>query len=333
LKAAKHCLAPVFEIPRKPSDIRVWTLRLRTITLGLVVAASSLTCAGNASAQGFFDLFRSGGVPDGSNAFAPSDDGKVSQPPPLTIIPVNPRAGDTSAARTNPNAKNTPKQAAAPVRPVVTPVPASKEEEEEDDSDILVEHDKPKSVRIALPVPRPGGVQRTAAEVAPIGAARWSSTRDQLPPGVNLPGSVQTAPAPPRLAALPNTQATPRWTMTDAPLVRPAGLRDVEAPVSNMPGVFAPPEARFQCLPVGLKQVLVDTAKRFGHVAILNAHRGRGTGARESYHYRCRAVDFRVRGVPVSTVYAFIRNHPNVGGRKIYPMGFFHIDDGPVRSW
>jgi uncharacterized protein YcbK (DUF882 family) len=82
-----------------------------------------------------------------------------------------------------------------------------------------------------------------------------------------------------------------------------------------------------------LKQVLVDTAKRFGHVAILNAHRGRGTGARGSYHYQCRAVDFRVRGQPVMVVYNFLRNHPHVGGRKIYPMGFFHVDDGPVRSW
>jgi hypothetical protein len=284
-----------------------------------------------AHAQGLFDLFRGNAVPEGSNAFAPSDGGRTSQPPPLSIIPVNPRAGDTNSNSSN--ARTAPKQAAAPARTVVTPVPSSKAEEEEDDSDILLEHDKPKSVRIALPVPRPGAVPRAAADVAPVGNARWSTATDQLPPGVNLPGAVQSAPAPPRLAALPNSQTTPRWTMTDAPQVRPVGLRESEEPVSNMPGVYAPPEARFQCLPVGLKQVLVDTAKRFGHVAILNAHRGRGTGARESYHYRCRAVDFRVRGVAVSTVYSFLRNHPNVGGRKIYPMGFFHIDDGPVRSW
>ncbi len=100
-----------------------------------------------------------------------------------------------------------------------------------------------------------------------------------------------------------------------------------------MEGVYAPPDANFQCLPDGLKQMLVDTAKRFGHVAILNARRSAGTGARGSYHYRCRAVDFRVRGVPVSTVYAYLKQHPNVGGRKIYPFGFFHVDDGPARSW
>ncbi len=40
-----------------------------------------------------------------------------------------------------------------------------------------------------------------------------------------------------------------------------------------------------------------------------------------------------MRGVAAATVMAFLRQHPNVGGRKIYPMGFFHVDDGPVRSW
>jgi Bacterial protein of unknown function (DUF882) len=138
----------------------------------------------------------------------------------------------------------------------------------------------------------------------------------------------QSIPMPPRLAAF----ADPR-TLTDAPSMRPTGLRVSEHPVAGMPGVFADEDAEFACLPAELKQVLVDTAARFGHVAVLNAKRSRGTGARASFHYHCRAVDFRVRGVAIRTVYGYLRDHPDVGGRKIYPMGFFHIDNGPSRSW
>jgi Bacterial protein of unknown function (DUF882) len=285
-----------------------------TLVAGMVLTAVP------ARAQGFFDFLKN----NAASSYAPSDDGKVSLPPPLSIIPVNPRAGDLNAGGK--------KGADAKKQPVQTPVPASKPDEEED-GETLFEHETPQLVRIPLPVARPGAVQRTAAEVAPVGAARWASTTDQLPPGVNLPGATATPPSAPRLASLPSTQSAPRWTMTDAPMVRPPGLRESETPVASMPGVFAPPEANFDCLPVGIKQVLVDAAKRFGHVAILNAKRPRGTGARGSYHYQCRAVDFRVRGVAISTVYAFLREHPNVGGRKIYPFGFFHVDDGPIRSW
>jgi hypothetical protein len=285
-----------------------------TLVAGMVLIAVP------ARAQGFFDFLRN----NAASSYAPSDDGKASLPPPLSIIPVNPRAGDLNAG--------SKKGAKAGKQPVQTPVPATGFEEEED-ADTLFEHETPQLVRIPLPIPRPGAVQRDAADVAPLGAARWSSTTDQLPPGVSLPGATATPPAAPRLASLPSTQSTPRWTMTDDPIVRPPGLRESEVPVAQMPGVFAPPEANFDCLPVGLKQVLVDAAKRFGHVAILNAKRPRGTGARASYHYQCRAVDFRVRGVAISSVYAFLREHPNVGGRKIYPFGFFHVDDGPIRSW
>ncbi|MGL4242346.1 MAG: YcbK family protein, partial [Beijerinckiaceae bacterium] len=217
------------------------------------------------------------------------------------------------------------------------PSPAVLPPEIDEDADLLVDHDTPKRVTVLLPPPRPGATAVAAAEVAPVGQARLASA-GELPPGVSLAGlpsagQSQSVPSAPRLAALPGGSSTPRWTLTDEAPLRPPGARESERPVSNMPGVWAPPEATFQCLPDGLKQVLMDTAKRFGHVAVLNAQRGYGTGARGSYHYRCRAVDFRVRGVPVSTVYSFLRAHPNVGGRKIYPMGFFHVDDGPVRSW
>ncbi|MGL4636585.1 MAG: YcbK family protein [Beijerinckiaceae bacterium] len=316
---------------------------MRCIKKNLFVAvlASQIVLPAPAMAQGFFELFKNQG-----NSFAPSDDGKSSVPAPLSIIPLNPKHGAIpqparNAPATSPAAspatapapagKITPPKVSAPAFPAAT---GKKAEEEDEDDDLLVEHEEPKRVRVALPPQRPGNTMRTAAEVAPVGAARWSNRNDQLPPGVTLPGSTFVPAAAPRLASLPQTQTVPRWSTTsDANPSRPYGLRDVETPVAGMPGVFAPPDATFQCLPMGLKQALVDIAKRFGHVAILNAKRPRGTGARGSYHYQCRAVDFRVRGVAVRTVYNYMREHPNVGGRKIYPMGFFHMDDGPVRSW
>jgi hypothetical protein len=261
-----------------------------------------------ANAQGLFELLRSG------SAYAPAD--VVSRPvdAPMSILPSAHRALPAAQAE---------KVKAKEVQPAA----------DDEDSDVVFEWENPKPVKIAMPPLRPGAAQRLVAELAPIGRGRFSQLPDQLPPGVSLPGASHPPPAPPRLASLPNTQSVPRWTMTDETLVRPASLRDSEQAVAGMPGVYAPPEAVHSCLPVGLKQVLVDAAKHFGHVAVLNAHRREGTGARGSYHYRCRAVDFRVRGAPVRSVMSFLRSHPNVGGRKIYPMGFFHIDDGPVRSW
>jgi hypothetical protein len=293
----------------------------RPLLTGIITSAA-LFCVQSAAAQGLFDLFRSGQPA----AFAPSDAAKAPIAAPMNIIPLNPRSGDIGR-------KGSQKKL-----PVATPAPTGQPDLEDEDAETVFEHDTPKSVRVALPTPRPGGSVRTAAEVAPIGAARWSSGQESLPPGVDFRNAASLPPTPAsigqtRVASLPQEQAVPRWTSSDIQPLRPVGLRSSEAPVAGMPGVFAPPEANFQCLPDGLKQMLMDTATKFGHVAILNARRPSGTGARGSYHYRCRAVDFRVRGVPVSTVYAYLKQHPNVGGRKIYPFGFFHVDDGPSRSW
>jgi len=286
-------------------------------TLAFVVAA---TGSGPSFAQGFIEFLR-GGAP----AYAPDASRPASAP--LSIAPVSPAAGDIALPRRIDPRTRMPTKA-----PVVTPAPTGNPFEEDEDSDVVFEHDTPKRVAIALPEPRPGARPAAASEVAPTGGPRWSDADDQLPPGAEVPGVPQAPPQPPRLAALPDTRIGPSWTTTDAPL-RPPGLRQSEAPVPTLPGVYAPPEASFDCLPEGLKQVLLDTAKEFGHVAILNARRPRGSGARASYHYQCRAVDFRVRGAPVAAVYAYLRQHPQVGGRKIYPFGFFHVDDGPSRSW
>lgn len=296
--------------PGAPPD-----LRLAAVIAGSILA---LTPVG-ARAQGFIDFLRR----SAATSYAP-DEAAPSAPltTPLSIVPANPGRGDLALKPGDRSRR----------QPVMTPVPTGNPLEEDEDAEVVFEHDVPKRVTIALPEPRPGATPRAAEEVAPVGTARWLNADDQVPPGAEVPGQPQAPPPPPRLAALPENRSGPSWTLTDAP-IRPPGLRQSETPVADMPGVYAPPEAEFGCLPETLKQVLLDTAKTFGHVAVLNARRPRGTGARSSYHYQCRAVDFRVRGVPVATVYAYLRDHPGVGGRKIYPFGFFHVDDGPSRSW
>jgi Bacterial protein of unknown function (DUF882) len=315
--------------------------------LALAVAAFPLLLTAPVAAQSFLDIFKKGE----GNPFAPVENGFGTVPHNNTITPTNPDEGNVKK-EPEPAEKSAPASTKATAQPkagskaaiakekaAAEKAKAQKEKsgEDDEDEDALYEYEEPRRVTITLPLPRPGIRIASAADVAPIGTARWNAGKEQLPPGVNFRQTVPlpnpALPGATRVAALPQTQTAPRWSSSDIAPLRPSTLRDVESPVANMPGVYAPPEANFQCLPVGVKQVLVDTAKRFGHVAILNAKRPRGTGARASYHYQCRAVDFRVRGVPVSTVYGFLKAHPNVGGRKIYPFGFFHIDDGPVRSW
>ena len=91
------------------------------------------------------------------------------------------------------------------------------------------------------------------------------------------------------------------------------------------------------CVPPELKRVIRQVALKFGSVNIHSTHRWpaenkRKGGKPKSYHLKCRAVDFSVKGDP-SAVLAFIKNHPSVGGYSRYPQGFYHIDNGPKRTW
>ncbi len=95
--------------------------------------------------------------------------------------------------------------------------------------------------------------------------------------------------------------------------------------------------APWKCVPNGLKAVVYEVSRRYGHVTINSTYRSKSKnrrigGARNSYHLRCAAVDFRVKGNS-SAVLKYLRRHPNVGGLKRYRSGFFHIDNGPKRSW
>ncbi|NVK35627.1 MAG: DUF882 domain-containing protein [Rhodobacteraceae bacterium] len=91
------------------------------------------------------------------------------------------------------------------------------------------------------------------------------------------------------------------------------------------------------CVPRKLKKVLNRLTDRFGPVTISSTKRWwlenwwKG-GARNSYHLKCQAVDFRVGGSPYEVI-AFLKAQPEVGGYKHYSSGFYHIDTGPRRTW
>lgn len=92
-----------------------------------------------------------------------------------------------------------------------------------------------------------------------------------------------------------------------------------------------------RCLPNDLMDVIYDVAERFGEVQILSTFRDpdrnrRVGGAPRSFHLRCQAIDFRVIGRSAG-LFAYLEQRPEVGGLKRYPLGFYHIDTGPRRSW
>ena len=71
-------------------------------------------------------------------------------------------------------------------------------------------------------------------------------------------------------------------------------------------------------------------------LSMLDAERRRRNrmvgGKKRSYHLKCQAVDFRVKGNNRG-LSRFLRSHPSVGGFKRYASGFYHIDTGPRRTW
>ncbi|MCB1521032.1 MAG: DUF882 domain-containing protein [Hyphomicrobiaceae bacterium] len=92
-----------------------------------------------------------------------------------------------------------------------------------------------------------------------------------------------------------------------------------------------------RCLPPDLVGVLYDVAERFGEVQVLSTFRDsernrRVGGAPQSYHLSCQAIDFRVTG-RTSGLLDYLEKRAEVGGLKRYPLGFFHIDNGPRRTW
>ena len=95
--------------------------------------------------------------------------------------------------------------------------------------------------------------------------------------------------------------------------------------------------APWECVPPRLKSVLAEVTKRWGPVTVNSTHRSQSRnrlvgGKPRSYHLKCQAVDFRVRG-STKGLARWLSRHPNVGGWKRYASGYFHIDTGPKRTW
>lgn len=64
------------------------------------------------------------------------------------------------------------------------------------------------------------------------------------------------------------------------------------------------------------------------------AHNRSIGGARESWHLRCMAADFRVQGVNTGSVYRYALSLPGRGGVGSYCRdSFIHLDVGDRREW
>lgn len=92
------------------------------------------------------------------------------------------------------------------------------------------------------------------------------------------------------------------------------------------------------CLPASVRNAIYAVAKNFGAVVVNSTGRGRKHnrrvgGAGKSMHLQCRAADFRVLAGRNRAVLAFLTRRPGLGGIKLYRAGYFHIDNGPRRTW
>ncbi len=173
-----------------------------------------------------------------------------------------------------------------------------------------------------------------AASFALQAAAIFSATRvaPRLETATVLPPSPQPAVPEIRLAAF----ALPKLEKLDVPVSPPidpveerrSGLRHKIHFQAHTPEI---------CLPPSLMGVIYDLAEIYGEVTILSTYRdpkrnARVGGVGKSFHLECRAIDFKVAG-KAKDIIELLRNRPEVGGYKRYSLGFYHIDDGPKRSW
>ena len=92
-----------------------------------------------------------------------------------------------------------------------------------------------------------------------------------------------------------------------------------------------------KCVPAALRAVLDKVSKTYGPIIVNSTYRSKAKnrsvgGKSKSYHLSCRAIDFRVHG-RTSGLLAFLGKQKGVGGVKRYRSGFYHIDNGPRRTW
>ncbi len=183
------------------------------------------------------------------------------------------------------------------------------------------------------------------SHAAGIAAPTTSLLRDavSLPPQTKQVDATETPmllalASPPRLDA-PLVRA-PELPLTFAalPQLRPLGPSQEELRrIRLRRNIHFRTTTREDCLPGRLMNVIYDVAERYGEVRIISTfrspqHNSRVGGVRNSFHLQCRAIDFNVKGRTPGML-DYLRSRPEVGGLKRYPMGFFHIDTGPRRTW
>ncbi|MCK5799894.1 MAG: DUF882 domain-containing protein, partial [Deltaproteobacteria bacterium] len=129
-------------------------------------------------------------------------------------------------------------------------------------------------------------------------------------------------------------------------LVDPHGKALKTAPRAVAYILRSGPDDREKLLDPKLLEHLYAVAKHFGRqrdVVVIsgyrspqfNALRARQSKqvAKESRHVRGQAIDFRISGVPITTLHTFIKKK-RWGGLGFYPDSqFVHLDTGPVRFW
>lgn len=117
----------------------------------------------------------------------------------------------------------------------------------------------------------------------------------------------------------------PRETKPDSKLlyVRADGNEEMGCLHKNafMMGVLAAAKKKFGATPV------VDSGYRSP------AHNRRVSGAKQSLHMRCLAMDIKVPGTSKDALAAWLRRYPGMGGVGIYASGFVHFDKGRRRDW
>jgi uncharacterized protein YcbK (DUF882 family) len=92
-----------------------------------------------------------------------------------------------------------------------------------------------------------------------------------------------------------------------------------------------------KCVPGSLIRVLKKVSAKYGPITVNSTFRSKGKNRRiggrgKSLHLSCRAVDFRVHGSSRGLMRYLIAQR-EVGGFNRYPSGFYHIDNGPRRTW
>lgn len=136
-------------------------------------------------------------------------------------------------------------------------------------------------------------------------------------------------------AAAPRRAVKKRAQATRVASLGGGAVPSLSAPSRSLTGGGIAWRASSSCLAGNLRSI-VSSLTGYGSVTVNSTcrsarHNRRVGGARKSWHLTGNAVDFRIHGANVRTVYAMLRS--SVGGIKHYGGGRFHIDNGPKRAF